>query len=268
MFRQLALDTRRRCRRDVRAWCLASACTSCRKPRRCASRKRWHRLAPMTPDPSAVALLREYRYIVQCHGDDRDSKLAEIDAVLASLAGRPQEMCSTCHGRGWIMKSNHQHLQGVSMGASWNEPCPDCGPLAGRDTPLLCWWCKNPDAKPLVCNDEQTLAMCGNCADRIAKFMAPRPAGDPPAAPPPPPDCCTCGHSERDHQDRDEGTHECRRCNCVQFAFAKPVSDLAAQIRALPRYKYSEEFDGHIEELTGRFLKYADVLRLVTGEKP
>jgi hypothetical protein len=39
---------------------------------------------------------------------------------------------------------------------------------------MICWWCRKPEATPLVCNDEQTIAMCGPCAEVVAKFMRPR----------------------------------------------------------------------------------------------
>ncbi len=36
---------------------------------------------------------------------------------------------------------------------------------------LACWWCKVSNTGPMVCNDEQTIAMCPACAVKVHAFF-------------------------------------------------------------------------------------------------
>ncbi len=55
--------------------------------------------------------------------------------LLALLRHGAVPICKTCEGRGWVMAFEYRNLGGgLSLGGSWNEPCPTCQPRHGSAT--------------------------------------------------------------------------------------------------------------------------------------
>ena len=68
--------------------------------------------------------------------------VAEVKRLRARLAAVEGATCRTCHGRGWVLRSESRDLgtmpdgSRLGSGGVWNEACPDCAVEGAKDDPF------------------------------------------------------------------------------------------------------------------------------------